>query len=347
MTLDVATYLCAHGYEVSVLTSHHHADAYPKDLPRTFTVVTLPQGNIKWSLRVARFVRDFIVEHHVAAFVSYRELLYARWLKRQTGAAFVFALQSMPFYEMKESSWFARRFYLNKYRRVYRAADAYGVLCDTYKQEIVRLLSLPTASHRVCVLPNSVRQTTNTLHPKQKELLFVGRLSRRDKRIDRLLRVWKIAQDKLPDWQLRIVGDGPERQSLQSLATDLHLLRISFEGFTTDVQSYYDTASIFCMTSSFEGWPLVIAEAQANGVVPVLFASFGACQDLVSSSNEGVLIEPFDKEAYARELIALALAEGRLQRMQGMVMQKARTYSPERTGRAWVQMLDRMMNHEL
>lgn len=340
VTLDIANELCSHGYEVTVLASHHHAEAYPVGLSRSFTVVELPKGNIKWAPRVARFVRDFVKQHDVETFVSYRELLYASWLKRKTGAAYVFALQSMPFYEMSHASWIARRFYLNKYRRIIRTADAYGVLCEAHRQRLINTLSLNSEQKKLHVLPNSVRPNAAVVMEKQPEVLFVGRLSRRDKRVDRLLRIWAEAETQLPDWRLRIVGDGPERQSLQDLASELHLQRVCFEGFHTDVQPYYNAASILCMTSSFEGWPLVVAEAQANGVVPIVFNSFDAASEMIASVDEGVLVPPFDGHVYAQELISLARDKERLLRSGRAVVQKAATYSIKRTGQAWRQMLD-------
>ena len=342
VTLDIANELCANGYEVTVMASQHHAEDYPVGLQPRFNVVELPHGNVKYSPRVAKFVRDYIREHSVQAFVSYRELLYASWLKRQTGAAYIFALQSMPLYEMSHASWIARQFYLSKYRRILRTADAYGVLCEGNRRRLISTLGLTDEAAKLHVLPNSIASNPNIVWEKRKEVIFVGRLSRRDKRVDRLLRIWAEAEAHLSDWTLRIVGDGPERQALQALASELHLQRVCFEGFHTDVQPYYDAASILCMTSSFEGWPLVVAEAQANGVVPIAFNSFDSASEIIATPDEGVLVSPFDEQAYVQELVALAQDTERLKRMSKAVVAKASTYSINRTLQAWLQMLSQL-----
>lgn len=342
VTLDIANELCAHGYEVTVLATRYHPESYPTGLQPRFKVVELPHGNVKYSPRVARFVRDYIREHAVTAFVSYRELLYASWLKRQTGAAYIFALQSMPLYEMSHASWIARQFYLNKYRRILRTADLYGVLCEGNRQRLISTLGLEDEAAKLHVLPNSIKSNPNVVWEKRKEAIFVGRLSRRDKRVDRLLRIWAEAESQLPDWTLRIVGDGPERQALQTLASELHLQRVHFEGFHTNVQPYYDAASVLCMTSSFEGWPLVVAEAQSNGVVPIAFNSFDSAPEIIATQDEGVLVAPFDEQAFAQELIVLAQDTERLKRMSKAVVVKAATYSIDRTFHAWLQMLSQL-----
>ena len=93
----------------------------------------------------------------------------------------------------------------------------------------------------------------------------------RTKRPDRLLQVWEKAYHQLPDWELKFVGDGPFRKNLEILAQKLALPRITFEGYKEDATPYMDKAAILCLTSTFEGWPLVITEganvrSSAHGV---------------------------------------------------------------------------------
>ena len=361
VTIDVANYLCRHGFRVSILTINHREEAYPKGTERLFEVHTLPKGAIKWSGKVARAVRDFILDNKVSVLITYRELLYAHWLKKQTGVRMVFELHTMPGYEFidiaekrTESKWknlfygcgveaLLKWFYRSKYRRVYGWCDAYGVLSESYRKELIDRMSLSDEGHKVCVLPNSISLAKNVNEDKQKVVLYVGRLTRRDKRIDRLLRIWKQVQNRLPDWQLKIVGTGPAENKLKALAELLALERCSFEGYTTSVSDYYDEASILCLTSSFEGWPMCVAEAQAHGVVPIVFGSFSAAREQISSDDEGICVPPFDESLYASQLIALASDPSRLSRMQKAVVTKASTYNIERSGEAWIKMFNTLL----
>jgi glycosyltransferase involved in cell wall biosynthesis len=108
------------------------------------------------------------------------------------------------------------------------------------------------------------------------------------------------------------------------------------------MQPFYDEAAILCMTSSFEGWPMSVAEAQANGVVPVMFDSFDGAREMVSSPDEGVLVTPYDEEAYAISLTQLALDDSWRRQMQDGVIRKAKSYSTDRTGKKWIQMLKKL-----
>lgn len=358
VTLDVANYLTQAGHRVMVLATRHCEQYYPHGVERRFQVELLPPGNMKRSRRVARAVRLFVERERVDVLVTYRELLYARWLKRTTGVRLVFELHNTPFYEFLDIAdkkeerlasrlfygcgveWLLRRFYRSKYRRVYGWADAYGVLCPQYRDELIRLLHLSPDSHRVWVLPNAVTPPAHVTLRKQPTVVYVGRLSHRDKRVDRLLRIWQKAQPAMPGWTLKVVGDGKAARRLRAMAEEMRLPGVSFEGYSDNVQTYFDEASILCLTSSFEGWPMSMAEAQSNGVVPVVFDSFRGAEDLISTDDEGVLVPPYDEDAFARALSSLAASPARLSAMRGCVMAKAQTYTIGRSGQAWLNMLN-------
>ncbi len=363
VTCDVGNWLCSHGFAVTVFVMNHLQENYPKGFQRLFDVKPLPKGNILWSPRVAKAIRDAVLREKVDILVTYQKQRYAAWLKAKTGVKMVFVLHNPPFHELLgltvaigEAHPFKRSLlqvwkkvmdmdYYRKYQKVYHWADAYGVLCQSFKERLTENLNLP-ADNKVCVLPNSVSLPTDVNLDKEKIILYLGRFAHIQKRVDRLLRIWKIVQPQLPDWKLEIVGGGVEDASLRAMATTLELKNIAFEGPTNQAKKYYDKASILCMTSSYEGWPLVLAEAQTNGVVPILYNSFTAATAVVSSKEEGVLIEPFNEEAYTKALVALAKDDERRKKMQLRVIEKAKTYSIDNTGAAWLQMVRRILNED-
>lgn len=134
---------------------------------------------------------------------------------------------------------------------------------------------------------------------KKKQLLYVGRLEQEQKRPDRLLKIWKRLYRKFPEWEMMIVGDGKERERLENQAKGLE--HISFVGFQSPEQCYCD-ASIFCMTSNFEGFPMVLPEAMAFGTIPFAFDSFPAVHDILEEGKTGFLVKPFSIREYARKL---------------------------------------------
>lgn len=360
MTHATANYLCNHSCRVSVLTTKHNRHLYPQGSERFFNVVLLPERNIKLSGAVAHAIHDFIINNHVHVLVTSRELLYAKWLKARTGIKIIYQLHSSPYYEnldieeKKAESrlakaiynsglqWLSCQFYRDKYHRIYRWADAYGVLCDSYKKVIMDELHLNT-NNKVWVLPNSIERPKSIEWKKQKTIIYVGRLSYRDKRVDRLLRIWGKAQPQMPGWTLKIIGEGREMDNLRNQAAALHLHHLSFEGQTNDVDRYYNEAAMLCLTSSFEGWPMSVAEAQSHGVVPVVFDSFLGAKDQITTEEEGLRITPYDEVAFAKALVHLSNDNERLTRMSRRVVEKSRMYSTSRTGEAWIRMLSLLL----
>nr|WP_302374168.1 glycosyltransferase [Alistipes timonensis] len=156
----------------------------------------------------------------------------------------------------------ARR-YKNLCRRVYASTDLYFVLCEEYRRRIERIVRASPADSKVRALTNPLAERPALELQKRKEVLYVGRLSYADKRVDRLLRIWRRVEADFPDWELKIVGDGSERANLERQAVKSRLQRVRFCGHSTCVEEHYATGAILCMTSSFEGWPLVLIEAQA------------------------------------------------------------------------------------
>ena len=169
---------------------------------------------------------------------------------------------------------------------------------------------------------------------KEKILLFVGRLENGQKRVDLLLKIWAKLEKAFPQWRLEIVGDGPSRGGLEALAGTLGLQRVTFEGFQKP-EKYYRRAPIFCMTSAFEGFPMVLAEAAAFGCVPVAFESFAAVRDIISDGENGALVPPFDLDKYAETLAALMRDDALRERLAANTAQICEKFAPAKIVNRW------------
>jgi len=97
------------------------------------------------------------------------------------------------------------------------------------------------------------------------------------------------ALSQLEHFNLVIVGEGPERQALERLATRLGLhLRVAFTGRIEqmDLPVYYSAADILVLPSSREGWPNVLLEAMACGT-PVVATDVGGVAEIVTTDVAG------------------------------------------------------------
>jgi len=115
------------------------------------------------------------------------------------------------------------------------------------------------------------------------------------KGIDRVIK----AVSLIADCRLIIVGDGPERTSLENLATDLRIAeRVIFTGQVSrqTVLEYLKASDIFVLNSTYEGLPHIVLEAMAVGV-PVIATDVGGTGEVVKHEVNGLLIPPHDDEA--------------------------------------------------
>ena len=288
---------------------------------------------------------------------------------RTTGSRIVYWLHNIPFWEViqKRDNGLARArqslpkwlewqlitrpkyFWGNRLtkriRHIYTQnlnnSDYYVVLCDEYGEELKHSLTLSRAdSAKIVTLINTIPIRKEVALPKEKKIIYVGRLSHSDKRVDRLLSIWQMVQDKLPDRTLDIYGEGPQRKHLESLAKELHLERCHFRGRVTSPQAAYDTASILCLTSTYEGWPMVMMEAQNNGVIPIAFSSCAGIRAIAEHvPPAGVLIQPFDLNAYADALVSLCTDPSRMEQLQRACLDKRQVYTQDSNLKVWEKLI--------
>ncbi len=174
---------------------------------------------------------------------------------------------------------------------------------------------------RLWLLPNAVDVPQFTTPPRIGErpirLLLAGRLSS-EKRGDRFLRVLAGARQTLGDAVVGdVVGDGPERASLERQASALGLLpgAVEFHGAQADLAPWYRRASLLVLTSDSEGTPNVVLEAMAASL-PVVATHVGDVARLVTHGATGFVVPRGDEPALIAGVLALA-ADGALRRRFG------------------------------
>ena len=82
-------------------------------------------------------------------------------------------------------------------------------------------------------------------------------------------------------------------------------------------------------------------EAQANGIVPIAFECSDGVKSILSPNEiNGLLIPPFDLEAYAKKLLFVMNNTEARKRIQKNVIEKSKSYSPEVIGEKWIELLN-------
>ena len=157
---------------------------------------------------------------------------------------------------------------------------------------------------RIKIIPNAIKETINYDLPKAAQILCVGRLSV-EKGQDRLVKAFsKIASET--HWKLVLAGDGPMRQSLETLAEALKVKdRIVFLGKVENVDQLMNESAIFVLPSRLEGFPNALCEAMSLGLPCICFDCIPV-EALLTSGKDGLVVPENDIDALAvamKELI--------------------------------------------
>ncbi len=193
---------------------------------------------------------------------------------------------------------------------------------------------------RIRVVPNPVFATEARAEPvgpaDGRTLLSVGRLGYQ-KNPGCLLRAFARIAERHPDWRLRFVGDGEERDTLERAAHDLGIAgRVVFAGTTERIDAEYAAAQLFCLASRWEGFPNAIAEALAHGLPTVAFAECAGANVLIRPEENGLLAAGNDDVDSLAEMLSRAMAsDGLRTRLAENAPGSVAEYRPDSVMAAW------------
>jgi|GEM_PF-1115565 len=192
---------------------------------------------------------------------------------------------------------------------------------------------------RVDFILNPVLKIQKEVPKKEKVILHLGRLNNTQKRSDLLLDFWENTYRDLPDWQFKVVGNGPYYETLVSELQKRKLPRIELLGFQK-AEPYYEEASIFMMPSAYEGLPHTIIDSQSFGCPVLAFKSYAALEFIVDDGKNALLATPFDTQEMANLCIDLVKNKEKLIKMQIAALENAKRYSIEKIAKQWLSLFE-------
>lgn len=229
---------------------------------------------------------------------------------------------------------------VKRMRLMYSMSDRFLLLSDRYIPVFQRITGIEDGSRLTgmgnpCTFPEAEASPE-----RENEVLVVGRMLERQKRISLALRAWRPLAAQHPGWRLRIVGAGRDLEYYKQMARQLGLKDIIFEGHSDNVSRYYSRAKIFLMTSLFEGLPMTMIEAQSFGCVPVAFDSFAAVHDIIDGDN-GIIVPDGDMRGLVAAVGSLMNDEAKLRSMAANAMESSRRkFSRDRIIDRWRELID-------
>lgn len=219
-----------------------------------------------------------------------------------------------------------RHFYERRFDRLVALTHADAQLWQSY---------LPTT-----VIPNVVSLNTTGQYSDHsaKQAIFAGRIVYQ-KGLDVMIRIWRLVNQRHPDWSLELYGDGDLKASLMALAERLQA-NVHFHPSTADIHRRYIESSFFVLTSHYEAFGLVMPEAMSCGLPVVAFdCPFGPAE-IIADGVDGFLVGHRDMAAYVDRVCQLIESRELRQCMGQAAILSAQRYSAERVMPLWKALLE-------
>ena len=359
----IAKILLKRGYTIFYLNWKREQDNYEYPVP----VIDLPSSNLEDPNNLEVYNR-FLKENRIDVIINQHGLYEGTYFLSQVkvqNVKIISVLHSDPFgyynhlfadlmtlrdSSIKEKVKRVARFFLyrkvkkiihpslvNHYTFIQEHPQYVCLLSESYKERLEEYCDLPDNYFISIPNPNTYENIEIIPH-KEPILLFVGRLDNRSKKLFTLIDIWYRLCKLYPQWKLIIVGDGPDKDVLINKAKDIS--NIEFKGYQ-DPREYYEKASIFCMTSIFEGFPMCLTEAMQFGCVPIAFDSFSAVYDIIKPGETGELVKSFDKKEYVGKLIHLIDDETYRKKLSKNAFQYVKRYDIANILPKWIELIEK------
>ncbi|HTQ40641.1 MAG TPA: glycosyltransferase [Pirellulales bacterium] len=273
----------------------------------------------KFDVRVLRRLTRLLRERQIDAVVTVGagdKMFWGRLAARRAGVpVIVSALHS--------TGWPDGITWLN--RRLTLLTDAFVAVAKNHAQHLIEREHLP--ADRVCPIPNGV--DTSIFYPRSPEadlrkqlkipaaapVVGIVAVLRPEKNHELFLRVAAGVRQQLPEAHFLIIGDGPRRAELESLAEKLGLgNHAHFLGKRADVPQLLNLLDVFVLTSHNEANPVSILEALATAK-PVVATKVGSVPETVIDGVTGFLVPPGGELTMTDRLTELLLDPAKAQRL--------------------------------
>jgi glycosyltransferase involved in cell wall biosynthesis len=163
---------------------------------------------------------------------------------------------------------------------------------------------------KIRIIPNPLKEIDREEKAEEKFILAAGRLVPQ-KGMDLLIKAFGKSQAR-EKWNLVILGEGQELSNLQKLVRENKLNeKVEFKGNRKDIDKFFATASVFVLSSRYEGFPNVLAEAMGAGLPCISFDCDFGPRELIEHQRNGILVETGNVDKLAEKIDELASNKGK------------------------------------
>lgn len=150
-------------------------------------------------------------------------------------------------------------------------------------------------------------------------------------------------------WKLQIAGTGSEKNLnyLNQLCKENGVEDyVEFLGFQKDIEKLYQKASIFVLSSRYEGFGLVLIEAMSQGCACIACDYKGRQREIIQNDSQGLCCEPDDVDALAEAMRKMMTDDQYRESVRKNAVERSKYYSLENTIQRWEKLLDKVVKKQ-
>ncbi len=181
--------------------------------------------------------------------------------------------------------------------------------------------------------------------PKEKRIISVGRLHTQ-KNQKMMIKAFARVSDDFPEWKLVIYGEGPERDSLESLVSSFRFQvssRISLPGRSENIIDELNKSEIFAFSSDYEGMSNAVVEAFCVGL-PIITTKVSGTEDFITENKNGFLLERNDVDGMEKAMRKLMSDENLRKTIGENNRQHAKIFKIEHIFQQWENVVNKVIN---
>lgn len=232
--------------------------------------------------------------------------------------------------------------YISNIKIKYRNLDYLIALTDTLRKDYERFLE--GSSVKVELIPNmfpSISKVHSDL--TSKNIISVGRFHK----VKRYPLLMEVLSKLNKDTKLILVGDengdAKDKKNIIDKINELNLKdRVTLPGFLDKegINKWLLKSSIFVMTSSTEGLPMVLLEAMDMGLPCIAFETKSGVSDIIKDGNNGYVIKNDNIDEMVDKINYLFKNNKELKRMSKNAIETVKEYSKDIVKEKWVKLID-------
>lgn len=357
-----ASYLAENGHEVTVIVSDQHEKKWAYSLSAKVRVIDLQitrkiKGRIKYvgffqnvlQLRktyneelkkinpdviivLERGYEDFVIPYILPHIPKIREYHFSRKASEN--------LENQLAFIQKKKRKLLRFFYESQYKRY----DSLVLLTEKDKQ-------FWRNWRNITVIPNIIDgsfldEYDFDITKREKKIIAVGSMVEDRKGFSTLINIWSKLENKFPEWEFAIYGDGPYRSKYEEQIVRLGVKRLIMPGVSDVIHEKYQESQLFLMASKGEGFGLVLIEAQSKGLAVVSYDCYSGPSDILLNNMGGFLIPMGDEKEFMDKLEALLKNdELRIEKSKEALV-NAQRFSTSSVMPLWIQLFDSLIQKQ-